>query len=116
MDKRVAENSHARSPDGPGPPLQRCARMIDTPEPTVASSGRLFPIHSIDRSYMTGINWDIVAPHESQAIKNHDQSLEALAYRGGLSLCELAAVLEDRPWRKMDTMEALAAVKKVCNV
>ena len=82
---------------------------------TLASDVRLFPVHPTNRSYMTGIDWTIIAPHEPQALKNHDQSLEKLADRGGLSLSELVAVLEDRPWCEMDSLAALAAVKRLCN-
>jgi hypothetical protein len=69
-----------------------------------------FPIHSCNRHLMHSVPWKVVAPHERQAQINHDQSLETLASRGGLTLCELAAVLEDRPWRKMDDDAALNAV------
>jgi lambda repressor-like predicted transcriptional regulator len=79
-----------------------------TPLPTT----RLFPVLGGDRKYITGIDWEIIAPHERQAMRNHGgQDLKMLASRGGLSLCEMAAVLEDRPWRKMETMDALAAIK-----
>jgi hypothetical protein len=50
----------------------------------------------------TNVPWEIVAPHEAQAQRNHDQSLEVLASRGGLSPCELFAVMHDQPWKKMD--------------
>ena len=52
------------------------------------------------------IPWDALAPHERQAERNHDQSLETLARRGGLSPCEAVAILEDRPWTAMDATEA----------
>ena len=42
--------------------------------------------------------WAVIAPHAEQALKNHSQSLERLAERGGLSCCEAAAILEDRRW------------------
>lgn len=48
------------------------------------------------------VPWGLVEPHREQAQLNHYQSLERLAERGGLSWCELIAVLEDRPWRRMD--------------
>jgi hypothetical protein len=38
----------------------------------------------------------LVAPHEEQAQRNHDQTLQRLAERGGLSPAELLAVLQDR--------------------
>lgn len=51
----------------------------------------------------TSIPWDMIAPHEKQAMANHGgQSLERLAQRGGLSACEALAVLEDRIWTPMD--------------
>jgi len=48
------------------------------------------------------IPWSVIAPHEAQALKNHDQSPERLAERGGLSVCEAVAVLEDRHWTRLD--------------
>ncbi|MGE0853325.1 MAG: hypothetical protein AB7O44_27560 [Hyphomicrobiaceae bacterium] len=67
-----------------------------------ADAGRVFPIMNI----MASIPWALIAMHEKQAIANHGQSLEMLASRGGLSTCEALAVIEDRPWRVMDQMEA----------
>ena len=66
-------------------------------------SERLFPI-------MDGpaIPWRLIAPHERQARRNHDQSLERLAERSGLSCCEALAVLEDRQWHSMPPPEARA--------
>lgn len=49
----------------------------------------------------------LVEPHEKQARANHQQTLDRLNERGGLSPCELLAVLEDRPWSKMDQGEAV---------
>lgn len=43
------------------------------------------------------VPWDIVEPHEEQAQKNHGQTLQRLAERGGLSPAELVALLQDRP-------------------
>jgi hypothetical protein len=42
--------------------------------------------------------WVLIAPHARQAQRNHSQTLERLAERGGLSFDEAAAILEDRPW------------------
>lgn len=53
------------------------------------------------------IPWDMIAPHEAQAIANHSgQSLERLAQRGGLGLDEAIAVLEDRKWHRIEDDEA----------
>ena len=59
------------------------------------------------------ILWRKVAPHAGQARKNHYQTLERLAVRGGLSWCELLAVLEDRPWKSMDDREAICGVMAI---
>lgn len=45
--------------------------------------------------------WALIAPHEAQALNNHGQTLEKLAYRGGLSFEEAAAVMEDRRWSRI---------------
>jgi hypothetical protein len=50
------------------------------------------------------IPWDLIAPHERQAKKNHSQSLERLNERGGLSIHELYAVLNDLPWRQVSQL------------
>lgn len=44
------------------------------------------------------VAWELVAPHEAQALKNHDQTLERLAERGGLSPAEMMLVLDDKEW------------------
>lgn len=46
------------------------------------------------------IPWDFLAPHEQQALKNHDQSLEKLASRGGLSGQEAVAIVRGQHWRE----------------
>lgn len=48
---------------------------------------------------MNSIPWELIAPHEQQALRNHSQSLEKLTSRGGLSPCEAVAVLEDADYR-----------------
>ena len=44
------------------------------------------------------IPWEVIAPHEAQAHKNHSQSLERLAARGGLSYREMYAMLRDKEY------------------
>ena len=45
------------------------------------------------------VPWEMLAPHEAQAQRNHGgQSLERLAQRGGLDPCEALAILDDKPW------------------
>lgn len=60
------------------------------------------------------VPWPLVAPHEAQAVRNHDQTLARLAQRGGLALQELIAVLEEKSWtehRDTSNADALAAIK-----
>jgi len=52
------------------------------------------------------VPWDFVAPHEAQAKRNHDQSLERLAERGGLSWLELYAVLTGRRFWDIRSLSA----------
>jgi hypothetical protein len=59
------------------------------------------------------LDWDLVAPHERQAMKNHYQTLERLAERGGLSPDELVAVLEDRRWSNIPLKEALDRLRQL---
>ncbi len=53
------------------------------------------------------IPWDIIASHEHQAQENHGQTLKRLAERGGLGVSEAVAILEDRPWHRMDQTAAI---------
>ncbi len=47
------------------------------------------------------IPWDVIAPHEKQAMSNHgQQTLDTLDRRGGLWVTELLAVLSDRGYRE----------------
>lgn len=62
---------------------------------------------------MEPLPWPIIVPHAIQAQINHNQSLKRLAERGGLSPCEMLAVLEDRPWQKMDTAEAIGKIGSI---
>lgn len=54
------------------------------------------------------IPWELIEPHREQAMKNHHQSLEELDRRGGLSVDELFAVLQDRRWEVVEQGEAIA--------
>lgn len=45
------------------------------------------------------VPWAFVAPHEAQARANHDQTLERLAQRGGLSPSELVAIVRGEGYR-----------------
>lgn len=68
-----------------------------------SAPSRMFP--NLDGRAGPSVPWALIAPHERQAQRNHSQSLERLAERGGLASCEMLAVLEDRPGRKMPDAE-----------
>lgn len=46
------------------------------------------------------VPWALVQGHEKQADRNHSQTLDGLASRGGLSPAELYCVLHDLPFYK----------------
>lgn len=75
----------------------------------IEDGGPAFPIlqskFGAPREY---VSWADVAPHERQAMRNHDgQTLRRLAGRGGLSWGELFYVLRDEefPFRSHVTNE-----------
>jgi hypothetical protein len=71
---------------------------------------RTFPILKGDGAK---IDYQLVADHAEQARSNHGQSVDRLAARGGLSWCELYAVLHNRKWEKVDTNEAMIACRSL---
>ncbi len=72
-------------------------------------SARTFPVlmNARDRKSFPdcprSVPWAMLAPHEEQAKRNHDQGLEVLASRGGLGAGEMVAVLRDVTWREVYT-------------
>lgn len=61
-------------------------------------SEKKFPILGTGES----IDWNLIAPHEEQAMENHcGQTLEQLARRHGLSWYELLCVLLDKPFTEV---------------
>lgn len=44
------------------------------------------------------IPWGLISPHEQQARKNHGQTLDRLAERGGLGHSEAIDIIEGRKW------------------
>ena len=62
-------------------------------------SEKKFPILGTNES----IDWNLIAPHEKQAMENHcGQTLEQLARRHGLSWYELLCVLLDKPFTEIE--------------
>jgi hypothetical protein len=68
------------------------------------------PLHDVT-ACPRSVPWLMLAPHEEQAIRNHDQSLERLAERGGLDPAEMVAILEDRQWGSIELPEAIDRLK-----
>lgn len=70
---------------------------------------KLFPIHPQSRREFaqlpSGIPWFLIAPFEARAQRNHSQSLETLARRGGLGAGEMWAVLNDKSWKEITLPE-----------
>ena len=64
-----------------------------------------------------GEQWSVplalVAPHEAQAMRNHQQTVKRLAERGGLDPIEMLAVLNDVdfPWFKKHTAADVQAAR-----
>lgn len=67
------------------------------------SSVKTFPVMCLDRGTYgksipgcpSEVPWSLVAPHEKQALRFHDQTLNRLAERGGLDITELYYLLRD---------------------
>lgn len=75
---------------------------------TTAERGRdlfeqcnMFPVLESIWSRPVYIPYNIIAPHEPQAIRNHSQTLQQLAERGGLDWTEVLAVLNDKTRKEM---------------
>lgn len=74
---------------------------------------RRFPILSTDRRKcgLEWIPWDMLSPHAAQATRNHGQTLERLAQRGGLGVSEAIAILQDQPWQHIPLDVAAAQLR-----
>jgi hypothetical protein len=61
---------------------------------------RRFPILTSARivGFPESVPWSFVEPHRKRAMKNHSQTLERLAERGGLGWAELLDVVTDKAW------------------
>lgn len=59
------------------------------------------------------VPWSLLAPHEEQAHKNHGQTLHRLAERGGLTFCEMVAIIENVHWRETFKLSAIDALKRL---
>ena len=70
-----------------------CAEVSDLFE-----DRNLFPVYQMPGEPQEYIPYDLIAPHERQALQNHAQTLHRLAERGGLDWGEILAVITDRDW------------------
>lgn len=61
---------------------------------------RTFPI--LERG-MHSVPWEVIEPHREQAQRNHGQSLERLADRGGLGFFEFWCVMNDISWINVES-------------
>lgn len=76
------------------------------------NQSRKFPV--IGTNQKEYIPWDVLTPHEKQALRNHcGQSLECLAERGGLSWNEILPILKDKTWREFPMLPDNEAKKIV---
>lgn len=78
----------------------------------MADKEPMFPI--LNDPVLKGIPWSALKPHEAQAQRNHSQTLNRLASRGGLSACEAVAIMLDRPWSRVS--QGWARAKLLCLV
>lgn len=57
--------------------------------------------------------WEPTAEDRRWSDRNHGQSLERLAQRGGMSWCEMAAIIGHRRWEKADQKAAKAECEAI---
>lgn len=66
----------------------------------------LYPVYQMKSSDpQEYIPYDIIAPYEAQALRNHGQTLHRLAERGGLDWSEILDILRDNSWGTSSNME-----------
>lgn len=85
----------------PTPECQRVAIAMPIMKPDgIDLKGKSVPTHVRMSSF-----------HQEWAARNHGQTLERLAERGGLDVTEAAAIYQRRRWRPMLIEDALAAIE-----
>jgi len=83
-------------------------RRVEALEGCGVKERKTFPILKGEGA---SIDYQLVADHAEQARANYYQSVDRLAERGGLSWCELYAVLHNRKWEKMAVNDAMIACR-----
>lgn len=59
------------------------------------------------------LTWDVTDDDRFWAVRNHGQTLERLNERGGMSWCEMAAILGHRKHYRMDWQDAYRSVQMI---
>lgn len=79
---------------------------LEALDEAASAEERSFPVHSdLQRLWRRhpdaprSVPWRLLAPHEARVLSNHQQSLERLAERGGLSPGEIRCAVEDSSLR-----------------
>ena len=60
--------------------------------------------------FLKAVPWAIISAHEEQAQRNHSQTLNRLAERGGLIPSEAVAIIKNEPW----TSKTSSQIEKKC--
>lgn len=75
---------------------------------------KMFPILNaeVDQECPKEIPWAVIRPFQKTAFRNHGQTLEELAQRGGLSCCEAYWVMSGRQieWNRKNEYAILVRV------
>jgi hypothetical protein len=74
----------------------------------------MFPVLEAPDGCPKSVPWALLAPHEAQAKRNHDQTLERLAQRGGLAAQEMVDIIAGNGWST--TRDENRAVLRVLSI
>jgi len=77
-------------------------------EKQLRAAGNLFAV--------VNIPWTLIEPHAQQAMRNHSQTLELLAERGGLDAGEALDVIEGYAWGMRRISEPDAHARLVAKI
>ena len=76
-----------------------------------------FPVHPDHRSLLPDtparVPWAVLDERRWRVLRNHGDTPDGLVEHGGLSWCELVAILEDRPWRPMPARDAYERFRRL---
>lgn len=59
------------------------------------------------------VPWEFIAPHNDQALHNHDQTLDRLNQRGGLAPEEMLAVIDGVDWATYADIGTVEAMRRL---